>query len=138
MAIVIRLLPLRWLVELSEGSRSDEQASPSSIETTYAAGVLLPTQHVTNVHITATVTEITVTLGQLHALIDPQTKTLLPAVKTDWFQSLSLNPVLAKQMLLGLGRAVEFYERTYGKIPEDPGFRVTPDDELIAGRRTVE
>jgi hypothetical protein len=119
---------------MSEESRSDDGAPSSSTESAYDSGLPLPTQHVTNVNITATVTEITVTLGQLHALVHPETKVMLPAVKTDWFQSLSLNPIVAKQLYLGLGRALEFYETQYGKIPEDPGFRLATDAEVLPGR----
>jgi|HubBroStandDraft_2_1064218.scaffolds.fasta_scaffold76168_1 hypothetical protein len=122
---------------MSEESHSDTGTTQSSIATTYADAVVVPTRHVTNVNITATVAEITMTLGQLHSLIDPKTRTLLPPVKTEWFQSLALNPIVAKQMYLGLGRALEFYERQFGKIPEDPSFRLTPDDELLPGRPAV-
>jgi hypothetical protein len=110
--------------------------SSADMATTYANAVALPAHHVTNINISATVAEITVTLGRLHSLVDPETNAIQPAVRTEWFQSLALNPIVAKQMYLGLGRALEFYETQFGKIPEDPGFRLASDADLFG--RTVE
>jgi hypothetical protein len=89
---------------------------------------------VTNINVTASIVEITVTLGRMHSLLDPQTNAMLSTMRVEWFQSLALNPVVAKQLHLSLGRAVEFYERAHGKIPEDAGFRLVQDSELTPGR----
>jgi hypothetical protein len=75
---------------------------------------------------TVNVSELTVTLGRFRVLINAETNTPLPNMLIEWFQSLSLNPIVAKQMHIGITRALEVYERQFGRIPEDPNFLVEP------------
>jgi hypothetical protein len=91
-----------------------------------------PVHSVTNVHVSVNVTEISVTLGRQRILISAETNIPLPTIGIEWFQSLSVNPIAAKQMYLGIARAVELYERQFGKIPEDPNFRLAPMPEGAA------
>jgi hypothetical protein len=99
--------------------------------------VSLPAHHVTNVYVTVSSPEITVALGRIHALLDPRTNGIGQTMRVEWFQSLALNPIVAKQLYLSLGRAVDFYESQFGKIPEDPNFRLANDADVAAGRPVV-
>jgi hypothetical protein len=99
----------------------DRQSSPPS---QLQNAVSPPAEYVTLTHVSATVAEITMVLGRIRALIDQNSNVVRPNVAIEWFRSLSYNPIAAKQLHLVLGVAIEFYEKQYGKIPEDPNFRL--------------
>jgi len=91
-----------------------------------------PIAHVTNLHVAFSAVEIAVLLGRARQVIDPTTNTPLPGSAIEWFQSLSLNPIAAKQIRGALDRAVEAYERLFGRIPEDPNFQLAPLPDIPA------
>jgi hypothetical protein len=90
------------------------------------SGNLPPVAHVTNIHIAISAVEIALLLGRARQVIDPQTNAPLPGSMIEWFQSLSLNPIAAKQIQLALAQSVAAYERFFGRIPEDPNFQLAP------------
>jgi hypothetical protein len=96
------------------------------------AGNAPPIAHVTTIHVAVSAVEIAVTLGRGRQMIDRQTNIPLPGSAVEWFQSLSLNPIAAKQIQLALAQSVDVYERLFGRIPEDPNFKLAPLPETAA------
>lgn len=103
--------------------------SPDQIRQLFS-GSAVPVAHVTNIHIAFSVVEVAMLLGRARQMIDQNTNIPLPGSAIEWFQSLSITPIAAKQIQLALDRAIAVYERTFGPIPEDPNFQLAPMPDL--------
>lgn len=90
------------------------------------AGDLLPVDNVTVIHAALSAPEIAVVLGRGRQVIDRESNTPLAGALVEWFRAVSFSPITAKQISATLARAIEVYEGTFGKIPEDPNFHLAP------------
>jgi hypothetical protein len=110
-----------------------QQLTPDQVRQLLTANAV-PVVHVTNIHVSVSAVEVAVVLGRAHQMIDPNTNAPLPGSAIEWFQSLSITPIAAKQIQSAFHQAITIYERSFGRIPEDPNFQLAPMPDTPARR----
>ena len=105
---------------------SETPDPPEIVVTAQKGAHVPPAVYATTVHVALSAPEVTVLLGRTRQVIDPNINSPMPNALMEWFQSISLSPVAAKQLANSLSHAVQAYERLFGEIPDDPTFTLAP------------
>jgi hypothetical protein len=85
----------------------------------------LPTQQVS--HFTGAVnpTEILIAVGQSRVSISASPQGPVGSSSVEWLACLSMSATAATMLLQVLQRSIAVYEEKYGKIPQDPNFKIS-------------
>jgi len=73
--------------------------------------------------------DVAVTFGSSRAVVDQSTR-LPTGIVIEWFASILMSPVLAKQLRDTLSNVIDDYEKQFGVIPVDPAFSPIQKDQI--------
>ncbi|HEY5306253.1 MAG TPA: hypothetical protein VIJ52_06265 [Pseudolabrys sp.] len=86
----------------------------------------IPTQQANSFTLAANANELLVAFGVSRLSIHPTESGPTAQHAIEWVATLSISPVAAGQLVKLLQSGLQEYEKRFGKIPVDPGFKLTP------------
>ena len=83
-----------------------------------------PPVHASRCSVSASAVEVVIAFGTTRALLDQKTGNPGSAAALEWFASIAMSPILADQTRQLLDYILKDYETKFGKIPQDPNFKI--------------
>lgn len=83
-----------------------------------------PTHGVSQFSVVLNANEILISAGHSRIAMRQETGQVKPTLLVEWILTLAISPTAALVLMKSLQTAIENYENTFGKIPQDPKVKI--------------